>query len=632
MEKKHDSRAASFPKSPTLILLWLSLGLFSIAHPGWAEGPEPAGSERPRLVVLIMVDQLRGDLPLRYAADFGEGGFRYLLESGVCYTAAQQPHSHTETVVGHTTVSTGAYPAAHGMIGNSWFERAPAPTDSDVSNTDREAPGQAVQTLAMKVSSTDHGLMHLPSSRAARTEGQSDQSTEGDSGGHVQSSAGGGDYTLVGSKRPGASPDQILTTTLGDELTVTTAEGAKVFAVSIKARAAVALAGHSGKAFWFDGNTGRFVTSTYYYEMYPEWVNAWNAAKHADSYSGKSWTLSLPRSEYLYGDQDDRPWEPDLYNYGRVFPHPFGKVGNPMQSAIFYAKLTTSPVADSLILSFARTLIENEGLGEDDVPDVLGISLSANDIIGHAFGPSSLESEVSIRTLDRHLAGLFAYLDRRIGLENTVVVLAGDHGIPEIPAYLETLKIPTGQISADEILALGVQALSEQYDDGDKMVLSYQHPYFYLDRELIHSAGLSQVEIERFLAHSVSKSEAILFAVPSSELRRGGEEMYPEIIDRIRRNQNPDRSGDVYVVQASQWQVGQPPAPGEPVVIVNHGSPWAYDTYVPVAFAGFGIEPAVVSRQISTVDIAPTLALFLRAKPPSAAIGSPLVEVVSNEP
>lgn len=611
---------------------------------GADSGGEHAVGERPRLVVLIMVDQLRGDLPLRYAPYFGEGGFRYLMEGGTWYTAARHPHSHTETVVGHTTVSTGAYPAAHGMIGNSWFQRSetepPAPSVGEAGVRNEGPVGKMLEKVAMGAYSTGHGGMEPGWLARAETRSKADASPPASVGSEASSRSGASDdvesveddsYTIVGTSTAGASPREILTTTIGDELMVSTAQGAKVFSVSVKDRAAVALAGHSGKAFWFDSNTGHFVTSTYYYSAYPDWVNDWNGAGHADRFGDGSWELSHPRSDYLYGAQDDQPWEPTLMGYGKTFPHPFGKPGSSAETkTIFYTKLTISPVGDELTLSFARSLIESEGLGTDGVTDFLGVSLSSNDIIGHWYGPSSLESEVSIRALDRNLAGFFDYLDQTVGLEHTVIALAGDHGIPEVPEYLETLGVPTGRISEDDIENLGRNALGQRYPDGEHLVAGYEHPYFYLDASRLRAAGLVEVDVERYLADRLGEDEAILFAVSLTDLERGGEEFDEEMIARIRHNQNPDRSGDVYVVQAPQWQVGQPPASDEPVVIVNHGSPWSYDTYVPVAFAGRGIGSRVVDRQVPTVDIAPTLALLMGAKPPSAAVGSPLPEVAGG--
>lgn len=611
-----------------------------------AHGGDAAG-QRPRLVVLLMVDQLRGDLPLRYAPYFGPGGFRYLMERGVWYTAARHPHSHTETVVGHTTVSTGAFPAAHGMIGNSWFRR---PVTSAARG--EEALAAMSEEIAMGAFSTGHGGMEPGWLERARTRGRpvadrardsakdGEDGTDAGEGGRETAevddssatvSSVGGEHTIVGTSTAGASPEHILTTTFADELVVATAQAAKAFSVSIKDRAAVALAGHSGKAFWFDSNTGQFVSSTYYYSAYPDWVRAWNGARHADAYSGESWTLSHPRSDYLYGEQDDRPWEPELLGYGRVFPHPFGDVGSEVaEQAVFYTKLTISPVGDELTLGFARSLVENEGLGSDEVTDFLGVSLSCNDIIGHWYGPTSLESEVSIRALDRNLAGFFAFLDATVGLEHTVIALVGDHGIPEVPELLETLRVPTGRVSEDDIESFGRQALAERYPNGERLLAGYEHPYFYLDASRIRAAGLKAIDVERDLAERLGEHPAILFAVSARELRRGGEGFDEEMLARIRRNQNPDRSGDVYVVQATQWQVGQPPASDEPVVIVNHGSPWAYDTYVPIAFAGQGIAPRVVDRDVSTVDVAATLALLTGSKPPSASVGSPLPEVTGS--
>ncbi|MEJ2137797.1 MAG: alkaline phosphatase family protein, partial [Desulfofustis sp.] len=356
----------------------------------------------PRLVLQITVDALRGDLPARYYDRLGENGFRYLWENGTVYTDAHHTHANTETVVGHATLATGATPAVHGMIGNVWFDRTENRTRYNI-----EDDRYRLLTAGADV----------------------DKDAEIDS-------------TQKAAKSEGRSPAAIMVTTFSDELAISTAGQAKIFAVSVKDRGAVTMAGHSGKAFWFSKASGEFVTSNYYYDTYPDWVSEWNARNLTASYSGKSWELLNDQSTYLFGAADDRSWETDLAGYGRIFPHPFGAA----DGKYFTTLLTISPAGDALTLDFAKALIVNEQLGADDVPDYLGVSFSSTDYVVHLFGPSSLESEDNMLRLDRTLADLFAYVDEKVGLKNTLIVLSADHGTPEVPGYLNEFGIRAGYV------------------------------------------------------------------------------------------------------------------------------------------------------------------------------------------
>jgi len=356
-----------------------------------------AAPKAPRLVLQITIDSLRGDMPARYYDRLGKNGFRYLWEKGTVYTDAHYTHANTETIVGHTILATGAQPAVHGMIANLWFDRT---------------QGRKVYNIE------DSNYRLLTAGAGVDKDAEIDPS---------QATA----------KSDGRSPAAIMVTTTGDELAISTAGRAKIFAVSIKDRGAVSMAGHAGKAFWFSKSNGEFVTSNYYYKAYPEWVTEWNAKKPAAAYSGKSWDLLQDRGSYLFGKADDREWETDLAGYGRVFPHPFGAA----DGKYFTTLLTVSPVGDDLTLDFAKALITNEQLGADDVPDYLGVSFSSTDYVGHLFGPSSLESEDNILRLDRSLSDLFAFVDKHIGLENTLIVFSSDHGCPEVPGYLNELGV-----------------------------------------------------------------------------------------------------------------------------------------------------------------------------------------------
>ena len=299
----------------------------------------------PRLILQITVDQLRGDLPNRHLSQMSEGGFRYLMENGVVFANENNHHANTETIVGHTTLATGAIPAIHGMIGNNWYDRTTGQLTYNIE--DNRYP------LLTAGADVDESTEIDPSQKAASTDGR--------------------------------SPSAILVSTFSDELALYTAGKAKVFGVSIKDRGAVSMAGHAGKAFWFSKQMSEFVPSRFYYENYPGWVNAFNATHPAQGYADTNWELLHEPSSYLFGDQDDQPWETAFSSFGRVFPHPYG----PADGKYFSTLLTLSPAGDELTLDFAKALIENEAIGADEVTDYLSVSFSSTDYVGHLFGPSS---------------------------------------------------------------------------------------------------------------------------------------------------------------------------------------------------------------------------------------------------
>ena len=550
----------------------------AVAPPAWNEG-----GTAPKLILQITVDQLRGDLPGRYLDRMGDGGFRYLVQHGIWYADAHHAHANTETVVGHTTLATGADPSAHGMVANVWLDRR---TGKLAYNT--EDKRYRILTPGADV---DEATEFDPTQKLAATDGR--------------------------------SPAAILVSTFSDELAIRYAGRSKIFGVSVKDRGAVPLAGHAGKAFWFSKATGEFVSSTFYYNRYPAWVTEWNNKKLARGYSGKSWELLREKSRYIYGAADDRPWEIDYEGYGRVFPHPFGDAGDKH----FTTRLTISPVGDELTLDFAETLIDREQLGRHDVPDYLSISFSSTDYVGHIFGPSSLESEDNLLRLDRTLARLFAYVEKRVGLGNTLIVLSADHGAPEAPGYLNELGIPARYLRPEEWdTEPGIAALKKKFGVGKELIRMYEHPYVYLNQDVIRERGLNQAEVENAVAAELMKLDGIALAISSTALRENNLPSTPRIT-AVLRNFNPQRSGDIFVVFEPHSFLRE--AEGLQAA-VSHGSPWRYDTYVPVVFAGGTLGAKRIYREIETVDVAPTLAAAVGAKLPSGARGAPLPEIVQN--
>jgi predicted AlkP superfamily pyrophosphatase or phosphodiesterase len=544
--------------------------------------------KKPRLVLQITVDQLRGDLPHRYYSEFGEGGFRYLYEKGVVYEAAFHRHANTETIVGHTTLSTGADPSIHGMVGNVWLDRETGKLVYNIQ--DSRYP------LLTKNAGVDSEAEIDPTQRLATSEGR--------------------------------SPAPILVSTFSDELALSNAGKSRIFGISVKDRGAVSMAGHAGKAFWFSKKTGEFVTSTYYYKEYPSWVKAWNAKQIAFSYSGKSWELMHDRSAYLFGNRGDVPYETSFPGYGRVFPHPFGK----SDSKYFTTLLTLSPVGDELALSFAEAVIEGEKLGQSGTTDYLSISFSSTDYVGHLFGPSSLESEDNLLRLDRTLAELFKFVDQKVGLANTVIVVSADHGAAEIPGYLNEFGIDAKYFKPDALdpktleKQPAIEALKKKLGIDKELIQSYFQPYVYLNHEVVQERGLNLAEVERTVAAELEKIDGIWLAAPSSALADGSFPNTP-LEEAILRNYNSKRSGDIYVVFKPAWFINDSDGLS---VASTHGSPWRYDQFVPVIFLGPGMPPQRVFREISTVDVAPTLSAILGITYPSGSVGKPLVEVLQT--
>ena len=533
-----------------------------------------------RLVLQITVDQLRGDLPLRHMEQFGKGGFKYLQEKGIWYTNATYRHANTETIVGHSSLATGAVPAIHGMIGNVWLDQ----------DTDQ---------LVYNVEDSRYGLLSANA--------DVDKSSEIDPTQRVANS-------------DGRSPLALLSSTFSDELAIRYPEQSKIFGVSVKDRGAIPLAGDSGKAFWFSKAAGEFVTSSYYYEAYPQWVNDWNEAGKLNRYADQSWQLLLEPESYQRIDQDDNTWETNFPGFGQIFPHPWGK----RDSKYFTTLLTVSPAGDELTLDFARTLLLAEGLGQDSIPDYLAISFSSTDYVGHLFSSSSLEMEDNLLRLDRTLAELFAFIEKNVGLKHTLIVLSADHGGPEAPGYLNSINQAAEYVDPEQFSTQALNtALNKTRGEDLNLVETYYHPYVYLNRDKVAQAGLDLATVQQQLATSLKNNPSVAYTFTASDIEQGKIMDHP-IASMVAANHQPKRSGDVYLVFHSKYFIGDLDGL---VVAASHGSVWRYDRHVPVIFAGNKLKAKTVTRPVTPYDIAATLANKLAVEAPSGAIGEPLSEV-----
>ncbi|WP_198264414.1 alkaline phosphatase family protein [sulfur-oxidizing endosymbiont of Gigantopelta aegis] len=560
-----------------VLSIFCFISLISLTTTVFANPP----SKKPKLILQITVDQLRGDLPDKYMKNMGQGGFRYLKNNGLWYNNAHYGHSNTETVVGHTSLATGADPAEHGMVSNVWFDRQTG-------------------KLAYNIEDSRY---HILSKNA-----DIDKSTEVDASQALAST-------------DGRSPANIMVTTFSDELSLSSNGKAKIFAVSVKDRGAVTLAGHHGKAFWFSKSAGEFITSSYYYLQYPEWVISWNQQQKPHAYSGKSWELVNKQSPQLYVNKDNQAGEVDLAGFGRTFPHAYGKSDHKN----FNNYLTFSPAGDELTLDFAKTIIAEEQLGQDDITDFLAISFSSTDYIGHIFGPSSREAEDNMLHLDRTLKDLFAYVDKHIGLENTLIVLSADHGGPETPAHWNSYGIESNYVSPNTWdKAPAIAALKKRFGIGQKLIKSFFPPYLYLDHAVIKQKGLNLSEVETAIANELMGIKGVALAISSNALSTN--ELPDTFLHRAAlRNYHKKRSGDILIIFQPQYFINDF---DNEHVAANHGGPWNYDTFVPVIFAGGKITAQRINRKIQPIDIAPTLAKIMKTNSPSGASGIPLKEVI----
>jgi len=554
-------------------VLVVTLALLLIGQELYADPKTPP---EITLVLQITVDGLRADLLNRYDNGFSKRGFNLLLQNGTVYTNAHYQHANTETIVGHTTLATGTYPSQHGMVGNVIYDRNAGELSYNIE--DAEAP-------------------LLPSRKQSSTGDQVDPSQK-----------------LSRSK--GRSPRAIEVPTFADTLAAYTAGKSKIFGISGKDRSAVAMAGHVGKAFWFSTDNGDFITSSYYYEKYPDWVSDWNKQRKAEKYADSEWKLSADKSSYLLAAQDDRPYEVDLKGFGRIFPHRYGKA----DSKLLFTQIMVSSAGNELLLDFAKDLITKEQLGKNSVPDYLSISFSSVDAVNHFFGPSSLENEAVVRDLDKNLSELFKFIDKNVGLKHTLIVLSADHGMADMPEYMTELGYEVGRLDSKEILAAANKAGRKL--GIDDVVDTFFRPYIYLNKEKITAAKLNFKQVEKSIADALTDIYGVNLAVSTKNFSayKGN-----PLVKQVKRNHHVTRSGDIYIIQDPYWFLLD-----EGLIAVMHGSPWRYDTHVPIVFSGPGINAKSVHRLVHPVDVAPTITTLLGISPPASSQGSPLVEVLQR--
>lgn len=534
-----------------------------------------SGYTRPRLVLLIAVDQFRYDYLERFGDLFVANGLRRLMRDGAVWTEANYDHSPTYTAPGHATMMSGAWPSETGIVGNEW--------------PDLE---------------TGRNITSVEDEQARLLNGEPQEKA--------------------------SSPRKLMVSTLGDELRMATNDRSKVIGISVKDRSAILPVGrHANAAYWFSPVSGRMMTSNYYFNQMPAWVTAYNDTRPADKYFGARWERLLPEAEYTRRAGADAPlWE----NIGNVtsdsnkFPHTITG-GATAPGSSFYSAIDYSPFSNDLLLAFTQQAIINERLGEDADTDLLSVSFSANDYVGHRFGPYSHEAmDITLRT-DRQIEQLLNFVDQRIGLRNTVVIFTADHGVAPIPEHASALGLTGGRISVADVVRAMKNAISARYnpkgtqpDPTADYVQTFFNDNVYFNTVALRRDGINPEEIERVAGDAAMTVPGISRYFTRTQLLRRAVSPDDATARRVLHGFYPKRSGDVVVIyEPFKYLLSYS-------IVATHGSPYSYDTHVPLILMGTSFKPGRYLNAAAPSDIAPTVAAVLRIQAPSNSVGRVLAE------
>lgn len=516
--------------------------------------------EQPKLVIGIVVDQMRYDYIYRYWDNYSENGFKRLVNEGYFCRNVNYTYVPTYTAPGHASIYTGTTPSMHGIIGNNWFDR------------------------------TRNKTIYCTADYAYKTVGST-------------SSAGQ------------MSPHNMLATTVGDELRLSNNKKSKVIGIALKDRGAILPAGHTANAaYWFDDLTGNFISSSFYLNELPAWVNAFNKENHVQKLLNNSWELLLSPDKYSQSNADVNKYEGMFKSEtSPSFPHRLPLL---MKDNGGLGLVRLTPFGNTLTKDFAIATLEAEQLGKKGTTDFLTISFSSTDYIGHQFGPGSMEMQDTYLRLDKDLADLLGFLDTYIGKKNVLLFLTADHAGVENPAQLGDLNIPSGYFDSEHPIDSLKSYLARSY--GDTLVLSYSNEQIYLNQSYIRSKNLNLENIQTDVAGYMLKFRGIANTATASTMNTS--EFKNGVKSFMQNGYNQKRSGDVLINYEPAWiefsRTG-----------TTHGSPYSYDTHVPLIFYGYTIPKGSNSEAISISDIAPTIAQLLNIQFPNACSGKPIIQL-----
>jgi len=532
----------------------------------------PAGAQsayippdKPRLVIGIIVEQLRYDQLERLWNDFPDNGLKRMVSEGTYYRNASVDYLSTQAAPGFATISTGASPSAHGITSDTWFHPFNDQMIFCVQDPEVSPVGGSFET----------GLF---------------------------------------------SPANLLSSTFADELQMASCGRAKVYGIGIREMGAIITAGHAADgAFWYDDRTGTWMTSTYYATRLPEWLMDLNAMLMPGQYLNNPWETLIDPSLYP-GCQIDSSSLEIGFDGQTWFPYDLKKLstrGKLLNTTRDYSVLRETPFADDFTTDLALRLIDNEQLGQDEVTDYLAITYSATDYIGHRFGPSSVESTDAILRLDRNIARLLEKIDKSLGKKNVLVYFVSAHGVSEIPAVLEQSRIPSGYFRLNQSLQLLRSYLNAVYGQGD-WVRGFFDNQIFLNRALIEDADISLEEIQKKVARFMVQFSGVAAAVPTTAFEMS--DFAGGLLLKMNNNFSQQRSGDVMIALNPGWIE-------KTDNVTGHNSPYEYDSHVPLIWFGWTASRSSITRSINTRDIAVTLSVLCRIPLPNASSGDPLHEL-----
>lgn len=536
------------------------LGCVSLS--GFSQKRQSSGSiERPKLVVGIVVDQMRWDFLYRYYDRYEKGGFKRMLNEGFTCENTHIDYAPSVTAVGHATVYTGSVPALHGIAGNDFI----------------------IQATGRNTYCTEDSTVHTVGSM---------------------------------SKAGEMSPRNMLTTSVTDELKLATNFRSKVIGIALKDRGAILPAGHSADAaYWFDDATGGWISSTFYMNRLPQWVQDLNAKKLPEQYLKQDWNTLYPIETYVNSSADNNAYEGKFT--GATTPTFPVKTSQMIGKGV--AVIRSTPYGNSITLDMAQAAIENENLGADAITDFLAVSFSSPDYIGHQFGPNAIEVEDTYLRLDRNIADLFKYLDKKVGKGNYTAFLTADHGVAHNPIFLKDNKIPAGHWPTRNILT-GLNTHLEGKFKEKNMVLSLGNYQVTFNNALIASKGLNEQEIRKAAVSFLQKQDGVAYAIDMNDVQSAPA---PAILkEKIMKGYNSERSGVIQIILKPGVFSGYS-ATG-----TSHGSWNPYDTHIPLVWMGWGIKHGKSNAAYNMSDIAPTVSSLLRIQEPNGSIGKVIQEVI----
>lgn len=538
-----------------------------------------AAMQKPvKLAVVIVIDQMRAEYLQKYARFFGPDGFNRLMKNGANLQNAHYSHATTYTGPGHALILSGTYGHSSGIIGNRWFNRA----------TNR------VESMFFDADAKLLGVEAVP-------------------------------------KDDDTSPRNFIGSNLSDQLRLSNNMRSKVVAVSNKDRAAIMLAGKLGKAFWYHEGVGGMTSSTFYGADLPLWVKSFNARKIPDSFFGKVWNRALAPIEYSISRADNDPNETDFKGLGKTFPHTLSDAsGKP--TASFYEGFTATPFATDYQFAFAREAIAQEHLGEDDATDLLGISITAPDIAGHAYGPDSQEIQDTFVRLDGQIAAFLRDMDARFQKNDVVYVLTSDHGACTIPEYSNALGLQAARIKKKQISSAINDALTARFGapdsttPGANWISALEDPGIYLSRDVIENKKLDFAQVQRVAGEAALTVPGMTTFYTREAFLHGGlpDNKWAKMFEK---SFHAERAGDVLLMTKPFYFWG---TYGERDTGSTHGSPYEYDTHVPLIISGAGVRRGNYARNVDMADLAPTLATLLHIAAPAGNEGHVLSEIFED--